>query len=79
MTTVQINLSDEQAASLEATAAVKGLTLVAYLQRIVEEDTRSDEFQRSRAAAARIREIQQRSKPDPEGRTVHDYINHGRP
>jgi hypothetical protein len=30
-------------------------------------------------AAARILELQQRVKPDPEGRTVHDYINHGRP
>jgi hypothetical protein len=30
---------------------------------------------RARAAAARIREIQKRSQPDPEGWTVKDYIN----
>jgi len=36
-------------------------------------------LQRAQAAAARILEIQQRSKPDPEGWTVHDYINLGRP
>jgi hypothetical protein len=29
-------------------------------------------------AVARIREIQERSKPDPEGWNVRDYINYGR-
>ena len=43
-----------------------------------EEDTAADQTSRALAAAARIREIQKRSKPDPEGWTVLDYIHHGR-
>ena len=30
-------------------------------------------------AAARIFVLQKRVKPDPEGRTIHNYINHHRP
>lgn len=30
-------------------------------------------------AAARIREIRTHTRPDPEGWTVRDYINYGRP
>ena len=33
----------------------------------------------SEAAAARILEIQKRVKPDPEGWTIRDYIDRGRP
>jgi predicted DNA-binding protein len=38
-----------------------------------------DAYQRAQTAAARIREIQTRVKPDPEGWTIKDYINYGRP
>ena len=79
MTTVQIELPDEQAAALKANAAAQGLTLEGWFQKIAEQEAPTDQFQRAQAAAARILEIQQRSKPDPEGWTVHDYINHGRP
>ena len=45
-----------------------------------EEKARSEQPPRSpQEAAERIREIQKRTKPDPEGWTVSDYINYGRP
>jgi len=34
---------------------------------------------RAQIAAARIRELQKHVKPDPEGWTIRDYINYGRP
>jgi hypothetical protein len=33
----------------------------------------------AQSAVARILNIQKRVQPDPEGWTVHDYINHSRP
>lgn len=45
----------------------------------VSEIVPTDNYQRAQSAAARIREIQKRVKPDPEGWTIKDYINHGRP
>jgi hypothetical protein len=45
---------------------------------LVHEEAPSDETRAVRAAD-RILEIQKRVKPDPEGWTVQDYINHGRP
>ena len=73
-----IEIPDEQAAALKAKAAAEGLSLEEWLKRLAS-DTPADPLQRAQAAAARIRDIQQRSKPDPEGWTVHDYINRGRP
>ena len=35
--------------------------------------------QRAQAATARILEIQKRVKPDPEGWTIRNYIDRGRP
>jgi hypothetical protein len=49
---------------------------------LAHEKALTDEVQPSRqkaqAAAARILEIQKRVKPDPEGWTIRDYIDHGR-
>jgi predicted DNA-binding protein len=45
----------------------------------VSEIAPADDYQRAQAAAERIREIQKRVKPDPEGWTIKDYINYGRP
>ena len=53
--------------------------LEAWLGKLAAEDAPTDPFKRAQAAADRIREIQKRSMPDPEGWTVHDYIDHGRP
>jgi hypothetical protein len=52
-------------------------------RKLPREKARADDIQSGRqkaeAAAARIREIQERVKPDPEGWTARDYINYGRP
>jgi len=85
MTSVTIDLPDDHAAALKATATVQGLTLESWFQKLAEREVSfpnappTEQFRRARAAAARIREIQKRSKPDPEGLTVHDYIDRGRP
>ena len=73
-----IEIPDEQAAALKAKAAAEGLSLEGWLKKLAS-DAPAGQLERARAAAARIRDIQQRSKPDPEGWTVHDYINRGRP
>lgn len=79
MTSVTIDLLDDHAAALKANATAQGLTLEIWFRKLAEREVPLDQFQRAQAAAARIREIQKRSKPDPEGQTVHDYINCGRP
>ena len=79
MTSVTIDLPDDQVAALKANASAQGLTLEHWFQKLAERELPTDEIRRARAAAVRIREIQTRSKPDPEGWTVHDYIDRGRP
>jgi hypothetical protein len=74
---VTIELSDQQAATLTAKAAAEGLTLEAWLKKLADEASRVPARSR-KEAVARIREIQARSKPDPEGWKVRDYINYGR-
>ncbi len=77
-----IELSEESVARLQQQAAAHGLSLKAWVQELAQEKARAEEVEASRwksqAAAARILEIQQRVKPDPEGWTVHDYIDRGR-
>jgi plasmid stability protein len=73
-----IELPDQQAAALKAKAAAQGLTLEAWLKKLADEAS-STAPRSPREAAARILQLQTRVKPDPEGWTVHDYINHGRP
>ena len=71
---------DEQAAALKAKAAAHGLTLEDFFRKLVEEEPPPARAPRSpQEAAAHILELQKRVKPDPEGWTIHDYINHGRP
>jgi plasmid stability protein len=74
-----IQLPDEQAAALKARAAAQGLTLEAWLQKLAGEEAPSSAPRSPQEAAARILQLQERVKPDPEGWTVHDYINYGRP
>lgn len=75
-----IELPDQQAAALKEKAAAQGLTLRAWLQKLADQETPVAPPNRSpQEAAARIFELQKRVKPDPEGWTVHDYINHDRP
>jgi plasmid stability protein len=73
-----IELPDKQAAALKARAASQGLTLEAWLKRLADETSLADAPRSPQEAAARILELQQRVKPDPEGWTVHDYITHDR-
>ena len=73
-----IEIPDEQAAALNAKAAALGLTLEAWLIKLAAENTASERSDLALQAAHHIREIAKRSKPDPEGLTVLDYIRQGR-
>jgi hypothetical protein len=64
---------------LAGLAAAQGLSLEEWLKKLAAEAPVPHQFNRARSAAERIREIRERSKPDPEGWTVRDYVNHGRP
>jgi hypothetical protein len=74
-----IEIPDDQAAALKAKAAALGLTLEDFFRKLAEEDAPARMTRSPQEAAARILELQKSVKPDPEGWTVHDYINHGRP
>ena len=74
-----IELPDQQVAALKARAAAQGLTLEAWLRRLADEEASLIAPRSPKEAAARILELQKRVKPDPEGWTVHDYINRDRP
>jgi hypothetical protein len=77
-----IEIPDDQAAALKARAAAQGLTLKAWLGKLAGEDQGQSPAKPHRSpqeAAAHILELQKHVKPDPEGWTVKDYINYGRP
>ena len=74
-----IELPDHQADVLKAKAAAQGLTLEGWLTQLADEEAPSTAPRSPQEAAARILQLQKRVKPDPEGWTVHDYINHDRP
>jgi hypothetical protein len=80
MTTVQINIPDDRAAKFKATAAAQGLTLEDWISRKLagEEQISAKSARSPQEAAARILELQQHVKPDPDGWTAKDYINYGR-
>lgn len=77
MTSVTIDLPNDRAGALKASAAAQGLTLESWLYKLVECEVSAVPFSLAREAAVRIREIQQRSNSDPERLTVHDYIDRG--
>jgi hypothetical protein len=74
-----IELPGQQAEALKARAAAQGLTLEAWLKHLADEAAFLLASRSPREAAARILQLQKRVKPDPEGWTVHDYINRDRP
>jgi hypothetical protein len=74
-----IEIPDDQAAALKARAAAQGLTLKDWLGKLADDEALSVALRSPQEAAARIFELQKRVKPDPEGWTVRDYINHDRP
>ena len=77
-----IELSDESAALLKRQAAAHGLSVDSWVEMLAREKARTDDVQpgrqKAQAAAARILQIQKRVKPDPEGWTTRNYIEHGR-
>ncbi|HEV2963518.1 MAG TPA: hypothetical protein VG649_16950 [Candidatus Angelobacter sp.] len=72
--TVTIQLSDEQAAALQAKAAAQGLSLEKWVQSLVQQETQLP----SGSVVAEMRSLRARIKPDPEGWTTRDYVNYGR-
>jgi hypothetical protein len=83
MATVTIEISDEQAAALKQRAAAQGLSLEDWIFRKLsgadEGSRRAKPVRTPQQAAAHILELQKHVRPDPEGWTVKDYINYGRP
>lgn len=77
--TIVIDLSDEKVTALRAQAAAQGLSLEEWIECLAENKTLSEPVTSSEAALKTILDIQQRVKPDPDGLTVHDYINFQRP
>jgi hypothetical protein len=76
MTTIE--LDDDLVAALKAKADAQHLKLEDWFRTLTGISSNGD-AQRRQAAAARIREISQRAKPDPDGWTVQDYIDRDRP
>ncbi len=84
---VMLNLSPEEEASLKAQAQTRGLTVQEWLLRLARQaalvfpaETPATTVRRSpQEAVQHILELQKYVQPDPEGWTMHDYINYGRP
>ena len=74
-----IELPDDLAAALKAKAEAQHLKLEDWFRTLTGPSPYNGDAQRRQAAAARIREISKRTKPDPEGWTVQDYIDRDRP
>ena len=76
-----IQVSVKSAAMQEQQVAAPGLSLEAWVDEIVSEKglaLGTTRHSMTRAAAEGILEMQKRVKPDPEGWTIRDYIDHGR-
>jgi len=71
---VTIQLSDEQAAALQAKAAAQGFSLERWLQSLAEQEAQVQVG----SVVAEMRSLRARVKPDPEGWTTRDYVNFGR-
>ncbi len=74
-----IELDDDLAAALRAKADAQHLKLEDWFRTLAGLPAGNGDSQRRRAAAAQIREIGKRAKPDPEGWTIRDYIDRDRP
>jgi plasmid stability protein len=73
-----IELDDDLAAALQVKAEAQHLKLEDWLRTLTGMSTASSDGQLRQAAASRIREISSRTKPDPDGWTVRDYIDRSR-
>lgn len=72
--TVTFQLSDEEAAALQAKAAAQGLSLEKWLRSLVQQEIQPQ----STSIVAEMRALRARLKPDPDGWTTRDYVNFGR-
>jgi hypothetical protein len=74
-----IEIPDDEAAALEAKAAAQGLTLAAWLKKVADvRDDSEDVLRRAREAVHALQTVRRESQPDPEGRTVIDYVRQDR-
>ena len=76
-----IQISEKSAALLAQQAAAHGKSLEAWVEELAIEKAQAKGTTRhakTRAAAEGILELQKNVKPDPEGWTIRDYIDHGR-
>jgi hypothetical protein len=82
-----IQISEESAALLAQQAAAHGKSLEAWIEELAHEKARTATTQQKhverdtaggRSLVEQMRELRSRVKPDPEGWTVKDYIDHGR-
>ena len=83
--TLELNWPSDVVDRITEQARQRGLSLEAYLLQSVLRQSSDEapddpaETRRRRTVAGRqILELQTRTKPDPEGWTSRDYINHGR-
>jgi hypothetical protein len=67
MTTVKIDIPDQQASALAAKAAAAGLSLEEFFRRLTDEQAPPRDRNRAQEAARRILELQKCVKPHPEG------------
>lgn len=72
-----IELPDDQLPVLQARAGAQGMSIQDWIVQLATEVSPSPR-NRAQIAVTRIRAFQQRSKPDPDGLTVLDYIHQSR-
>ena len=77
--TIHVELPDEQAAALKEKLSKQGISLEGWFKKLADAETPMRTGRSAQEAVARILELQQHVKPDPEGWTVKDYINYERP
>jgi plasmid stability protein len=73
-----IELPDDQAAALQARAAAGGLGLEAWLGRLAAGEQKNTAPQGAVSVLDEMNALRARVKPDPEGWTTRDYVQHGR-
>ena len=85
MTTVKIDIPDQQAAVLSEKAAAQGMTLERWFQNVAEKEAGRPNTHAAPAPTGQrgsvveeMRKLRASIKPDPEGWTTRDYVNHGR-
>ena len=79
--TLEIEFTDDQIEALQIRAAAEGLTLEGWFQKLAEQtaaELADVRRQKAEEAVAQILDLQQHVKPDPDGWTIREYVEHGR-